>query len=77
MKTTEYTKELRSLDDKGLMQRVQELQTAVDRARVDAAFGQAKSHQLLGQLRRQLAQSLTIQSERRLIAEENTPEETK
>ena len=70
MKISEYSKELRALDQKGLQARIEELRTSINRARVDAAFGQAKSNQHYGLLRRQLAQALTIVNERTLIAEE-------
>lgn len=47
-----------------LAKKVTELQLTLDRARVNAAFGQVKNHREQRALRRQLAQLKTILTER-------------
>lgn len=64
MKSTESMKELRSLTVAALNDRIATLRTTIDKARIEAGFGQVKNHQSLGTHRRQLAQALTEQAER-------------
>lgn len=73
MKSTEYVKELRTLTDAALADRIATQRMTIDKARIEVGFGQVKNHQSLGLNRRQLAQALTEQHarlNRPLVSEE-------
>ena len=66
MKRTIKLTELRALGSSALTRKINELEAARDRARLDAKFGSVSNHQALRQIRQQLAQAKTLEHAARL-----------
>jgi large subunit ribosomal protein L29 len=66
MKTAEYLAELRSMDLPELDARLKEVRTELFNLRFQAATGQLENHRQIRNVRRQIAQVLTVLQGRRL-----------
>jgi large subunit ribosomal protein L29 len=66
MRSTEYLNELRTMDNPELDARLKEVRTELFNLRFQAATGQLENHRQIRNVRRQIAQVLTVLQGRRL-----------